>query len=93
MPQWPQQGPPGYGPPAPGPQGNYMGQQFVNDQMASMAMQYGQVLAGQGKDIVQQKMEKYVSFFARLKYYFAVDTAYVAKKIGLLFFPFAQKVC
>lgn len=91
MPQWPQQAPPGYGAPPPGPPGNYVGQQFVNDQMAAMAMQYGQVLAGQGKDIVQQKMEKYVTFFARLKYYFAVDTAYVAKKIGLLFFPFAHK--
>lgn len=66
-------------------------QPFVNEQLAAMAMQYGQVIAGQGKGIVQEKMEKYGSFFTHLKYYFAVDTSYVLKKLGLLFFPFTHK--
>ena len=34
-------------------------------------------------------MEKYVSI-GQLKYYFAVDTSYVAKKLGVLLFPFTR---
>ena len=30
---------------------------------------------------------------SKLKYYFAVDTSYVVKKLGLLVFPFTHKVC
>ncbi|XP_071162495.1 protein YIF1B-like isoform X1 [Mytilus edulis] len=93
-----QQPPPpqyGYGPP-PG-QGNYdpnafagmPGSQILNDPMANMAMQYGSSLADQGKDYVNKNLEKYVAT-SRLKYYFAVDTAYVGKKLGLLLFPFTQ---
>ncbi|XP_067133479.1 protein YIF1B-B [Centruroides vittatus] len=72
----------GYGQPFPG-------QQVLSDPMAAMAVQYGQTLAGQGKEFVNEKLEKYVSV-SKLKYYFAVDTAYVAKKLGLLFFPFTH---
>lgn len=42
-------------------------QQLLNDPMASMAMQYGQNLAGQGREIVHEKIEKYVSI-SKLKY-------------------------
>lgn len=30
---------------------------------------------------------------SRLKYYFAVDTVYVGKKLGLLVFPYMHEVC
>ncbi|XP_003743294.1 protein YIF1A [Galendromus occidentalis] len=65
-------------------------QQLMNDPMASMAMQYGQNLAGHGREIVHEKIEKYVSI-SKLKYYFAVDTSYVSQKLFLLVFPFAHK--
>jgi len=67
----------------------FPGQQYLNDPMANMAMQYGQNLAGQGKDMLHKNVEKYISS-SKLKYYFAVDTAYVGKKLGLLFFPFTH---
>lgn len=70
-------------------QPSFPGQQMLSDPMAAMAVQYGQTLAGQGKEYVNEKLEKYVSV-SKLKYYFAVDTAYVAKKLGLLFFPFTH---
>ena len=34
----------------------FSGQQFMKDPMANMAMQYGQNLAGQGKDMVHQQV-------------------------------------
>jgi len=67
----------------------YLGQQLLSDPMASMAMQYGQTLAGHGTEMIHKNIEKYVST-SRLKYYFAVDTTYVGKKLGLLLFPFAR---
>ncbi|XP_076441571.1 protein YIF1B-like isoform X2 [Babylonia areolata] len=67
----------------------YPGQQFFQDPMASMAMQYGTTLADQGKEYVHKNLEKYVAT-SKLKYYFAVDTAYVGKKIGLLIFPYTH---
>ncbi|XP_054714378.1 protein YIF1B-B-like [Uloborus diversus] len=71
-------------------QPSFPGQQLLTDPMASMAMQYGQNLADQGKIMVEQKLEKYVPI-SKMKYYFAVDTGYVTKKLGLLFFPFTHK--
>lgn len=62
-----------------------LGQPVVQD----MAMQYGQQLAGAGKTIIKQEMEKYVPV-SKLKYYFAVDTKYVISKLTLLFFPFTH---
>lgn len=68
----------------------FPGQQLLNDpHMANMAVQYGQTLAGQGTDLLNRNIKKYVSS-SKLKYYFAVDTAYVGKKLGLLIFPFAH---
>lgn len=72
------------------PQPSFPGQQILSDPMASMAMQYGQTIAGQGKQIMEEKLEKYMSL-SKMKYYFAVDTNYVMKKLSLLFFPFAHK--
>ncbi|XP_015914047.1 protein YIF1B-A [Parasteatoda tepidariorum] len=72
------------------PQPAFPGQQLLSDPMATMAMQYGQTIADQGKQIVEEKLEKYVSI-SKVKYYFAVDTKYVMKKLGLLFFPFTHK--
>lgn len=64
--------------------------QFLNEPLvANVAMQYGQALVGSGKQLVGQGLEKYVPV-SRIKYYFAVDTRYVTKKLGLLFFPFTH---
>lgn len=70
--------------------GNLPGPQIFQDPMvANMAMQYGQTLASQGREYVDKKLEKYVSM-SQVKYYFAVDTHYVMKKLQLLFFPFTH---
>ncbi|XP_064621585.1 protein YIF1B-B-like isoform X4 [Lineus longissimus] len=82
------QGMPPYG--QQGQQPYIPGQQMFNDPMAGMAMQYGTNLAGKGSEIVQEKFEKYMSK-SKLKYYFAVDTAYVGKKLGLLLFPYTHQ--
>lgn len=57
-----------------------------------MALQYGQRLADQGKQLVETQFEKYIPV-TRLKYYFAVDNNYVVKKMILLLFPFTHRVC
>ncbi|GAB6022068.1 Protein yif1b [Chamberlinius hualienensis] len=62
---------------------------MMNDQMANLAMAYGQTLVGQGKQMVDQKLEKFVPI-SKLKYYFAVDTTYVRRKLTLLLFPFTN---
>jgi hypothetical protein len=67
----------------------FPGQQLLNDPMANMAVHYGQALADQGTEYVHKNIGKYVSS-SKLKYYFAVDTSYVGKKLGLLVFPFAH---
>lgn len=79
------------------PPSDNQGAEFPNPQFATellaqpvvtnMAMQYGNVLVGSGK----QQFEKYVPITA-LKYYFAVNTDYVFTKLMLLFFPFMHKV-
>jgi len=75
-----------------GEQSNFMPTQFLqNPVMANMAMQYGQSLVGQGKEALDRELNKYVST-SRIKYYFSVDTAYVAKKLALLLFPFTHRV-
>jgi len=79
----------GYYPPQ-GP-GGMMGEMPFNPVITNLATQYGQNLVGQGKFIVDEKIQKFVSV-SKLKYYFAVDTTYVIKKMGLLFFPFTHKV-
>ena len=39
----------------------YAGQQYLNDPMANMAMQYGQNLAGQGKDYLHKNVRSFPS--------------------------------
>ncbi|KRG02220.1 protein YIF1B-A isoform X1 [Drosophila mojavensis] len=68
------------------PQFSMFQQPIVQD----MAMQYGQRLADQGKQLVENQFEKWVPV-AKLKYYFAVDNAYVGRKLRLLFFPYIHK--
>lgn len=64
---------------------------FQQPIVQDMAMQYGQRLADQGKQLVENQFEKWVPV-AKLKYYFAVDNAYVGRKLRLLFFPYIHKV-
>lgn len=61
-------------------------QPLVSDPMLSAAKHIGGQFAEQQKE----KLAKYLSAF-QLKYYFAVDNAYVGKKMGILLFPFAHK--
>lgn len=56
-----------------------------------MAIQYGNQLASQGKEVMQRELGKYVPV-SRLRYYFAVDTRYVIKKLLLIMFPYTHKV-
>jgi len=68
----------------------FMGSQLVNDPMANMALQYGSSLASTGREFVDQKIDHFLSV-SKLKYYFAVDTNYVIKKLALLVFPFTHQ--
>uniref|UniRef100_T1PCH3 YIF1 protein n=1 Tax=Musca domestica TaxID=7370 RepID=T1PCH3_MUSDO len=74
------------GPPGQFPQFAMFQQPIVQD----MAMQYGQRLADQGKQLVENQFTKWVPV-AKLKYYFSVDNNYVINKLRLLFFPFTHK--
>ncbi|XP_026136840.1 protein YIF1A-like [Carassius auratus] len=60
------------------------------DPMASAAMMYGSSLANQGKDIVNKEINRFMSV-NKLKYFFAVDTKYVVKKLLLLMFPYTHQ--
>ena len=96
----PEQQPPAYGfntPPMQGyPSNENHGEEYSSPQfttqllaqpiVANMAMQYGNALAGTGK----QQFAKYVPVTA-LRYYFDVDTDYVLTKLALVFFPFTHK--
>lgn len=64
-------------------------QVFAQPMVADLAMQYGASMMGAGRQMVDKELEKYVPV-SRLKYYFAVDTKYVANKLRLLFFPFTH---
>ncbi|XP_077285708.1 yip1d-interacting factor 1 [Arctopsyche grandis] len=72
------------------PNKSQFGMMLQQPMVQGMAVEFGQQLASQGKDIVNKKIEKYVSV-SELKYYFAVDTKYVLKKLLLIFFPFTHK--
>lgn len=63
---------------------------FQQPIVQDMALQYGQKLADQGKELVHSHFEKYIPV-TKLKYYFAVDNKYVVNKLRLIFFPFSQK--
>lgn len=77
----------------PGAPNTFSGQFSMLQQpmVQDMALQYGQRLADQGKQLVESQFEKYVPV-TRLKYYFAVDNNYVVKKLILLLFPFTHRV-
>uniref|UniRef100_A0A8C4Q275 Yip1 interacting factor homolog B, membrane trafficking protein n=1 Tax=Eptatretus burgeri TaxID=7764 RepID=A0A8C4Q275_EPTBU len=62
----------------------------MTNPMTNMAMAYGSTLASQGKEAMEKNIDKYMSV-NKLKYYFAVDTVYVGKKLGILLFPFMHK--
>ncbi|CAH2238128.1 protein YIF1B-B [Pararge aegeria] len=55
-----------------------------------MAMQYGNQLAAQGREVVTRELGKFVPV-SRLRYYFAVDTNYVLKKLLLILFPYRHQ--
>ncbi|XP_064295783.1 protein YIF1B [Phalacrocorax carbo] len=63
---------------------------FLGEPVSSLAMAYGSSLASQGRDIMDRNLDRFIPV-GRLKYYFAVDTAYVGRKLGLLIFPFAHQ--
>ncbi|XP_072285810.1 protein YIF1B isoform X2 [Pyxicephalus adspersus] len=80
-PEYPNHGTPALGIPA---------QAFLSEPMSNFAMAYGSSLASQGKEMVDKNIDRIIPV-SKLKYYFAVDTVYVGKKIGLLFFPYMHR--
>ena len=60
---------------------NYLMAGMANPVVTDMAMQYGQDLVGRGQEELKKNLDRYVSI-GQLKYYFAVDTNYVGRKIG-----------
>ncbi|XP_044744921.1 protein YIF1B [Coccinella septempunctata] len=62
---------------------------FKQPIVQDFALQYGQQLANVGTNIIQKEVERYVPV-GKLKYYFAVDSKYVLKKLILLIFPFTH---
>ncbi|KAM9081090.1 protein YIF1A isoform 2-T2 [Megaptera novaeangliae] len=76
--------------PAPGADVAFNVNHLIGDPMANMAMTYGSSIASHGKDMVHKELHRFVSV-NKLKYFFAVDTAYVAKKLGLLVFPYTHQ--
>lgn len=58
------------------------GSQLFANQAQHVINNYAQDLSSKSRSWIHHK----------LKYYFAVDTAYVVKKLLLLFFPFTHKV-
>ncbi|XP_043831290.1 protein YIF1A-like [Dromiciops gliroides] len=63
---------------------------LLGDPMANVAMAYGSSIASQGKDMVHKELHRFVSM-NKLKHFFAVDTSYVARKLGLLVFPYTHQ--
>ncbi|KAG7464499.1 hypothetical protein MATL_G00166150 [Megalops atlanticus] len=63
---------------------------LFSDPMASAAVMYGSSLASQGKDMVNKEISRFMSV-NKLKYFFAVDTKYVMKKLMLLMFPYTHQ--
>uniref|UniRef100_A0A8C7XR73 Protein YIF1 n=1 Tax=Oryzias sinensis TaxID=183150 RepID=A0A8C7XR73_9TELE len=60
------------------------------DPMASAAMMYGSSLANRGQEIVNKEIGRFMSV-NKLKYFFAVDTRYVLKKLMILMFPYTHQ--
>ncbi|KAJ7990343.1 hypothetical protein DPEC_G00299320 [Dallia pectoralis] len=68
----------------------YPGQALLSDPMSNLAAAYGSSLASHGKDLVDKNLDRFLPI-SKLKYYFAVDTLYVGKKLGLLVFPYMHQ--
>ncbi|XP_055030147.1 protein YIF1B isoform X1 [Misgurnus anguillicaudatus] len=68
----------------------YTGQAFLSDPMSNLAMAYGTSLASHGKEMMDKNLDRFIPI-SKLKYYFAVDTVYVGKKLGLLVFPYMHE--
>ncbi|XP_066560046.1 protein YIF1B isoform X2 [Amia ocellicauda] len=68
----------------------YPTQALLSDPMSNLAMAYGSSLASQGKEMVDKNLDRFFPI-SKLKYYFAVDTVYVGKKLGLLVFPYMHQ--
>ncbi|KAF0039834.1 hypothetical protein F2P81_008069 [Scophthalmus maximus] len=77
-----------------GPSNDMQGGPAVNnlfaDPMANAAMMYGSSLANQGKDMVNKEISRFMPV-NKLKYFFAVDTRYVMKKLMILMFPYTHQ--
>lgn len=68
-----------------------MTQMLVNNPMFSAAaQQYGEQLASTGQAYVDQGVSRFLAV-SHLKTYFAVDTNYVLKKLGIVLFPFTHR--
>ncbi|XP_074133396.1 protein YIF1B isoform X1 [Sminthopsis crassicaudata] len=63
---------------------------FLADPVSNMAVAYGSSLAAHGKELVDKNIDRFIPV-TKLKYYFAVDTVYVGKKLGLLVFPYLHQ--
>ncbi|KAF7228458.1 transcript variant X2, partial [Nothobranchius furzeri] len=83
---------PGYniGGPSNDMQGGVAVNNLFTDPMANAAMMYGSSLANQGKDMVNKEISRFMSV-NKLKYFFAVDTKYVLKKLMILMFPYTHQ--
>ncbi|XP_078102435.1 protein YIF1B-like isoform X5 [Sander vitreus] len=68
----------------------FPGQSILSDPMSNLAMAYGSSLASQGREMVDKNLDRFIPI-SKLKYYFAVDTVYVGKKLGLLVFPYMHE--
>ncbi|XP_054884620.1 protein YIF1B isoform X2 [Poeciliopsis prolifica] len=75
-----------------GPQaaGGLPGQSLLSDPMSNLAMAYGSSLASHGREMVDKNLDRFIPI-SKLKYYFAVDTVYVGKKLGILVFPYMHE--
>ncbi|XP_041092166.1 protein YIF1B-A-like isoform X1 [Polyodon spathula] len=81
-------GPPGFG--YRGQETPRMAQALLTEPMSNFAVTYGSSLASQGKEMVDRNLDRLIAI-SKLKYYFAVDTVYVGKKLRLLVFPYMHQ--
>lgn len=63
---------------------------FLAEPVSTIAAAYGSSWASQGREMMDRNIDRFLPV-GRLKYYFAVDTVYVGRKLGLLFFPFLHQ--
>ncbi|ODV89090.1 hypothetical protein CANCADRAFT_148438 [Tortispora caseinolytica NRRL Y-17796] len=66
-------------------------QQFLNNPAASVGINMGRNAVAMGQEYVESSFGKYLSFKV-LRQYFQVSNQYVAAKLGLVIFPWKNKV-